>query len=135
LSYPETDLIFVCFAIDCPNSLENVMDKWYPEVTHFCPTTPIMLVGLKSDLRNKRTCIEMLKTQGLTPVTPEQGASVAKTMGATYRECSSKEMEGVHELFDLAITKAVGEGRTTSAFGGEREVKVKRKRLGKCSIL
>jgi Ras homolog gene family, member A len=27
LSYPETDLIFVCFAIDCPNSLENVLDK------------------------------------------------------------------------------------------------------------
>jgi GTPase SAR1 family protein len=27
LSYPETDIIFVCFAIDCPNSLENVMDK------------------------------------------------------------------------------------------------------------
>lgn len=27
LSYPETDLIFVCFAIDCPNSLDNVMDK------------------------------------------------------------------------------------------------------------
>ena len=27
LSYPETDLLFVCFAIDCPNSLENVMEK------------------------------------------------------------------------------------------------------------
>ena len=27
LSYPETDLLFVCFAIDCPNSLENVLDK------------------------------------------------------------------------------------------------------------
>lgn len=27
LSYPETDLIFVCFAIDCPNSLDNVLDK------------------------------------------------------------------------------------------------------------
>src|SRR6266540_7216630 len=27
LSYPETDLIFVCFAIDCPNSLDNVVDK------------------------------------------------------------------------------------------------------------
>lgn len=27
LSYPETDLIFVCFAIDCPNSLDNVADK------------------------------------------------------------------------------------------------------------
>jgi hypothetical protein len=32
LSYPETDIIFVCFAIDCPNSLENVMDK----VSSFC---------------------------------------------------------------------------------------------------
>ena len=27
LSYPETHLIFVCFAIDCPNSLDNVLDK------------------------------------------------------------------------------------------------------------
>ena len=27
LSYPETDLLLVCFAIDCPASLENVMDK------------------------------------------------------------------------------------------------------------
>lgn len=27
LSYPETNLLFVCFAIDCPNSLENILDK------------------------------------------------------------------------------------------------------------
>ena len=32
LSYPETDLLFVCFAIDCPNSLENVMDKVCPPI-------------------------------------------------------------------------------------------------------
>lgn len=109
LSYPETDLLFVCFAIDCPNSLENVMDKWYPEVLHFCPTTPIILVGLKSDLRNKRTCIELLKTQGLTPVTTTQAQSVAKKMGAMYMECSSKEMIGVHEIFDKAIDIVVSE--------------------------
>lgn len=125
LSYPETDVIFVCFAIDCPNSLENVMDKvgaahpttlastdisqWYPEVLHFCPTTPLMLLGLKSDLRNKKNCIELLKTQGLTPVTPEQGRAVAKKMGAMYMECSSKEQDGVEEIFDLAVTMAVGD--------------------------
>ncbi|MCJ1291830.1 Rho GTPase [Xylographa carneopallida] len=108
LSYPETDLLFVCFAIDCPNSLENVMDKWYPEVLHFCPTTPIILVGLKSDLRTKRTCIDLLRTQGLTPVTPEQGQAVARRMSATYMECSSKEMKGVEEVFELAINTAVG---------------------------
>ncbi|KAJ5159825.1 GTP-binding protein rhoC [Penicillium canariense] len=108
LSYPETDLLFVCFAIDCPASLENVVDKWYPEVLHFCPTTPIVLVGLKSDLRNKRTCIELLKTQGLTPITPEQGRGVAERMGAAYAECSSKEMRGVDEVFAKAVDTVVG---------------------------
>jgi Ras homolog gene family, member A len=27
LSYPETDLLLVCFAIDCPSSLDNVLEK------------------------------------------------------------------------------------------------------------
>ncbi|WPH04461.1 GTP-binding protein [Acrodontium crateriforme] len=107
LSYPETDLLFVCFAIDCPNSLENVLDKWYPEVLHFCPTTPIILCGLKSDLRHKRACIELLKTQGLTPVTQQQGKAVAQKMGAMYMECSSKEMSGVQEIFDTAIDTTI----------------------------
>ncbi|OTA95162.1 hypothetical protein M434DRAFT_20432 [Hypoxylon sp. CO27-5] len=111
LSYPETDLIFVCFAIDCPNSLDNVLDKWYPEVLHFCPYTPLILVGLKSDLRHKKTCIEMLKTQGLTPVSSEQGMAVAKKMGAQYMECSSKEMTGVDEIFDRAIQTVVANDR------------------------
>ncbi|KAF7846083.1 hypothetical protein BT93_L5278 [Corymbia citriodora subsp. variegata] len=107
LSYPETDLLFVCFAIDCPNSLENVMDKWYPEVMHFCPTTPVILVGLKSDLRTKRTCIELLRTQGLTPVTPEQSQAVAKQMNARYLECSAKEQRGVREVFEVAIDTVI----------------------------
>ncbi|KAK1772679.1 ras-domain-containing protein [Phialemonium atrogriseum] len=111
LSYPETDLIFVCFAIDCPNSLENVMDKWYPEVLHFCPYTPLVLLGLKSDLRYKKACIDMLKTQGLTPVTTEQGLAVAKKMGAQYMECSSKEMKGVEEIFEQAILTVVANDR------------------------
>lgn len=68
-----------------------------------------MLLGLKSDLRNKKNCIELLKTQGLTPVTPEQGRAVAKKMGALYMECSSKEQDGVEEIFDLAVTMAVGD--------------------------
>lgn len=103
--------------------------QWYPEVLHFCPTTPIILVGLKSDLRTKRTCIELLKTQGLTPVTPEQGQAVAQRMGATYVECSSKEMRGVDEVFELAVNTAVeieegwygrGPNGKNSAGGGKK---------------
>ncbi|KAK0281976.1 RHO4 protein [Friedmanniomyces endolithicus] len=149
LSYPETDLLFVCFAIDCPNSLENVLDKWYPEVLHFCPTTPIILCALKSDLRNKRNCIELLKTQGLTPVTQTQGKAVAQKMGALYMECSSKEMSGVHDIFETAIDIAVrgqddsaeaeaatrngGGGRSGGASGSG--MPAKRKKRSNCKLL
>lgn len=78
---------------------------------HFCPYTPLVLVGLKSDLRFKKTCIDMLKTQGLTPVTTEQGLAVAKKMGAQYMECSSKEMKGVDEIFEQALLTVVANDR------------------------
>lgn len=87
------------------------LEQWFPEVLHFCPFTPLVLVGLKSDLRFKRTCIDMLKTQGLTPVTTDQGMAVAKKMGAQYMECSSKEMRGVDEIFEQAILTVVGNDR------------------------
>ncbi|KAL4935692.1 GTP-binding protein rhoC [Aspergillus oleicola] len=141
LSYPETDLLFVCFAIDCPASLENVMDKWYPEVLHFCPTTPIILVGLKSDLRNKRTCIELLKTQGLTPVTPEQGQTVASRMNASYIECSSKEMRGVDAVFQTAVDTVVSaeeqvwDTRIPSGKGGKPTGGGKKVKKRTCKIL
>lgn len=47
LSYPDTDVILMCFSIDSPDSLENIPEKWTPEVRHFCPNVPIILVGNK----------------------------------------------------------------------------------------
>ncbi|KAH8601316.1 P-loop containing nucleoside triphosphate hydrolase protein [Bisporella sp. PMI_857] len=139
LSYPETDLLFVCFAIDCPNSLENVLDKWYPEVLHFCPYTPLVLVGLKSDLRTKRTCIDLLKTQGLTPVTTEQGMQVAQKMGARYMECSSKEMQGVDEIFAMAIDTVVANDRSNQqqspSSAAQSGVPVKKRKKRNCNFL
>lgn len=32
-------------------SAENIPEKWTPEVKHFCPSVPIILVGNKKDLR------------------------------------------------------------------------------------
>lgn len=53
----------------------------------------------------------MLKTQGLTPVTREQGMDVARKMNAQYMECSSKEMKGVDEIFNQAIITVVANDR------------------------
>ena len=64
-------------------------------------------------------CIDLLKTQGLTPVTPEQGQRVAKQMGAVYVECSSKEMKGVDEVFEMAVNTAVGQDVATKQQRGE----------------
>jgi GTPase SAR1 family protein len=115
-------------------------------VTHFCPSTPIILCGLKSDLRDKRSCIELLKTQGLTPVTTAQGLSVAKKMKAMYMECSSKEQKGVHEIFDRAIDIAVrgsedvvGELLNGGGGDGAKDVvggmPAKRRKRSNCKIL
>ena len=57
LSYPDTDVILMCFSIDSPDSLENIPEKWTPEVKHFCPNVPIILVGNKKVRGDKKECI------------------------------------------------------------------------------
>lgn len=107
LSYPESDVILIVFSVDFPTSLANVLDKWYPEVSHFCPTTPLLLIGTKTDLRTDSTTLRMLSAQGQVPITPEHGAAVAKDIGASYRECSAKTGNGVKEVFQAALRESM----------------------------
>lgn len=51
LSYPQTDVFIVAFSLISQPSFENVRTKWVPEIRHHCPSTPIILVGTKLDLR------------------------------------------------------------------------------------
>ncbi|KAF9530084.1 signal transducer [Crepidotus variabilis] len=107
LSYPESDVILIVFSVDFPTSLGNVLDKWYPEVSHFCPDTPLLLVGTKTDLRSDSTTIRMLSAQGQAPITPEQGAAVAKEINAGYKECSAKTGKGVKDVFEAALRESM----------------------------
>ena len=66
-------------------------------------------MGLKTDLRSDRQATNVLKAQGMTPVTPQQGQAVAHKMQAIYVECSSKTNTGVDDVFDLAIGMAIGD--------------------------
>lgn len=62
-----------------------VPSQWYPEVRHHCPSTPIILVGTKLDLRDERETIEKLKEKKLAPITYPQGLALAKEIGKIQR--------------------------------------------------
>ncbi|XP_026771080.1 ras-related C3 botulinum toxin substrate 1-like [Pangasianodon hypophthalmus] len=107
LSYPQTDVFLICFSLVSPASFENVSAKWYPEVRHHCPNTPIILVGTKIDLRDDKDTIEKLKEKKLIPITYPQGLAMAKEIGSVkYLECSALTQHGVKTVFDEA-TRAV----------------------------
>ena len=121
LSYPDTDVILMCFSIDAPDSFDNIPEKWTPEVKHFCPNVPIILVGNKKDIRNDEGVRKELSRMKQEPVRPEQGRVMAETINAfTYLECSAKTKEGVREVFEAA---------TRATF------KAKKKKHSKCVLL
>ncbi len=41
----QTDCFLICYSIDSRTSYENVISKWSPEIRHFSPHVPIVLVG------------------------------------------------------------------------------------------
>jgi len=107
LSYANANVFLVCFSVTNPVSFENVTSKWYPEVIHFCPDVPQILVGTKLDLRSDSGTLDKLKSLGQSPISTDQGAELAKKIKAVkYLECSAKTGESLKHVFDEAV-KAV----------------------------
>ncbi|CAF1223575.1 unnamed protein product [Rotaria sordida] len=100
LSYPDTNIVLICFSVDSPVSATSVIEKWVPEVRHFCGQCPIILVACKKDLRTDSQIIARLKQEGEKPVTSDVGKRIATEIKAdAYMECSAKTREGVQDLF------------------------------------
>ncbi|TGZ64214.1 hypothetical protein CRM22_006494 [Opisthorchis felineus] len=113
LSYPDTDVIILCFSIAYPDSFENVRDKWISEIKEFCPETPVILVGLKKDLRADPTLVRTLRQRRQQPVKTEAGRAMAKDIkAACYLECSAKYHDGVTEVFEAAARVTLRKGTT-----------------------
>ncbi|XP_043977651.1 rho-related GTP-binding protein RhoA-D-like [Gambusia affinis] len=108
LSYPDSDVVLLCFSVVNRDSLANVKEKWIPEVRHFCPYVPIVLVGNKTDLRNDKYVRETLAEQNEEVINHEDGINMSNQIAAySYQECSAKNNEGVREVFDTAAKAAL----------------------------
>ena len=111
LSYPDTNVVLICFSVDSPVSAKSVVEKWMPEVRHFCGRCPVIIVACKKDLRNDYQTIMKLKETGEKPVSMELGKQIAAHVKAdAYIECSAKTRDGVHELFVQAARLSLKKG-------------------------
>ncbi|EJD44771.1 hypothetical protein AURDEDRAFT_114284 [Auricularia subglabra TFB-10046 SS5] len=96
LCYPDTRVLLLCFALNDRDSFENVSEKWLPEIAHYIPDVPRLLVGCKADLAAARAVSRM------------EGEAAARAMHAVaYVECSSKTGDGVHDVFLRAAAAAM----------------------------
>lgn len=139
LSYNDTDVVLIVFAINHRPSLENVKDKvrdccgppsselvgcqgacadltlslpqWHPEISHFLEGVPILLVGAKTDLRSDSQTLALMSAQGTQPVSRAEGEAAARDIGARYFECSSKLGAGVREVFEGALKESFRKSR------------------------
>lgn len=130
LAYSQAHVILIAFSTSSPDSLHNITTKWYksnpnplnphipsanprrhPEVLERCPNVPIILVGLKKDLRDDPVAQEEMRKRSEKFLTPEEGEEVRKRIGAKkYLECSSLTGEGVDDVFEAATRQSLLSG-------------------------
>ncbi|KAK6282878.1 hypothetical protein POUND7_016703 [Theobroma cacao] len=143
LSYRGADVFLLAFSLISKASYENVAKKWIPELRHYAPGVPIILVGTKlgrrgvgvefialerrgEDLRDDKQFF--IDHPGAVPITTAQGEELRKLIGApVYIECSSKTQQNVKAVFDAAIKVVLQPPK--------QKKKKKRKAQKVCSIL
>ncbi|KAH7102649.1 ras-related C3 botulinum toxin substrate 1 precursor [Auriculariales sp. MPI-PUGE-AT-0066] len=125
LTYAEADVVLLCFDISSTASFDNIRAVWMEEIQHYCPGLPVVVAGLKTDLRWRRLNerYEQMEPESATIISYQQGRSLAAEIGAVeYVECSASTQEGVKNVFAEVVRVALNHPKPE-----------KRKR--KCAIL
>jgi len=103
LSYPGSDIVFLCFSVVHRPSYDAIKIKWYPEVHHYVASVPIILLGTKLDLREACEADANL-AKGFSLVSTAEGEKLAKEIGAVkYVEVSAKTRKGLDAVFQDAV--------------------------------
>jgi GTPase SAR1 family protein len=90
-----------------------------PEVIHYCPDVPLILVGTKLDLREDSATISKLQALGQAPVTTAKGQELANKINAfKYMECSAMTQLGLKDVFDTAVKSVLFGTKKKEKSGG-----------------
>merc|ERR1712241_106412 len=103
LSYPQTDVVIICYNVGTPHSLRNVSAKWIYEVKEHIPNKPIMLVATQKDRRGD------VNSGDGNMCTHAEGQKVATDLKlAKFMETSAlKDPEGLRIVFEEACRLAM----------------------------
>ncbi|KAH8797685.1 P-loop containing nucleoside triphosphate hydrolase protein [Flagelloscypha sp. PMI_526] len=99
--YPGTHVFVLCFSVVKPESYQNVVDLWAPEIRAYVGTSEckILLVGTQSDLAMDEAHLDRLRTERSGPIDIFQGIALAKAIGASgYVETSALNGQGAEEV-------------------------------------
>jgi GTPase SAR1 family protein len=128
LSYPGADIVLLCFSTVSQASYDAIREKWYPEVNHYIPDVPSLLVGTKMDMREA-------DKDNSDNVSKAQGEKLAKEIESEeYLECSAKTTQGLAAIFNRAVDIVLTVYYTSNTRSGARvqvEVKAPRRPLPK----
>jgi Ras family protein A len=152
LCYPSSSVILCCFAINDPDSFSEIEQKWLPEAKHFCPQTPVILVGTKCDLRQENEDGSAPANEIAYDEVGFKSFSLLKfgldsclfllfkaielynRLGmAGYIECSARTHTNVRQLFEYAIRQSLLEVASPSSGASSAAPKKAKKRV--CTIL
>lgn len=96
LFYPDTDVFVICASIGFHKEYERAVGQWAPEIEHYCPSVPILLLGVKEYYDDGFTPKNSVKLGDEL----NYGRRVAKKIGAVkYLECDPMTRLRVNSVF------------------------------------
>ena len=105
VTYYTTDVFLICFSLVSPMSFYNAWAKWYAEVRYYCPSTPIVIVGTKLDLREE---LEQIKERRPPSISHAQGTRMIESRKSVkYVECSAMTLKGLENVFEEVVRSAL----------------------------
>lgn len=114
-AYYDADAVMICYSIGSKVTLDHVTSRWLPEISnHFNLTQlPMILIGLKKDLRHDFTLFRELRDKNDRMVRNIEGKHAALDINAfAHFECSAKRGDDLRQVFIATARATLGLHRT-----------------------